>query len=75
LSNILPIVPLRIIIKLFGLTRVFFFFFLIENPFEIILGKLNSIEKAIEKLNGSSNNHADTLFPDAEISSPVFSGI
>jgi excisionase family DNA binding protein len=26
-----------------------------ENPFEIILEKLNSIEKAIEKLNTSSN--------------------
>ena len=32
-----------------------------ENPFEIILEKLNSIEKAIEKLNASSNNDSNTL--------------
>lgn len=32
-----------------------------ENPFEIILEKLNSIEKAIEKLNASSNNDFNTL--------------
>lgn len=32
-----------------------------ENPFEIILEKLNSIEKAIEKLNTSSNNDDDFL--------------
>jgi excisionase family DNA binding protein len=32
-----------------------------ENPFEIILEKLNSIEKAIEKLNDSSNNDSNTL--------------
>jgi len=32
-----------------------------ENPFEIILQKLNSIEKAIEKLNASSNNNSNTL--------------
>lgn len=27
-----------------------------KNPFEIILEKLNNIEKAIEKLNTTSNN-------------------
>lgn len=32
-----------------------------ENPFEIILEKLNSIEKSIEKLNVSSLNDSDTL--------------
>ena len=32
-----------------------------ENPFEIILEKLNSIEKSIEKLNVSSLNDPDTL--------------
>jgi hypothetical protein len=37
-----------------------------ENPFEIILEKLNSIEKAIEKLNASSNNDVDTLLSRAE---------
>ncbi|WP_348811084.1 helix-turn-helix domain-containing protein [Flavobacterium maritimum] len=34
-----------------------------ENPFEIILEKLNSIEKAIEKLNGSTNNDDALLSP------------
>jgi hypothetical protein len=37
-----------------------------ENPFEIILEKLNSIEKAIEKLNTSSNHDTDTLLSRAE---------
>lgn len=32
-----------------------------ENPFEIILEKLNSIEKSIEKFNLSSLNDSDTL--------------
>lgn len=32
-----------------------------ENPFEIILEKLNNIEKAIGKLNLSSNNDSDTV--------------
>jgi excisionase family DNA binding protein len=32
-----------------------------ENPFEIILEKLNNIEKAIEKLNLSAYNDSDTL--------------
>jgi hypothetical protein len=37
-----------------------------ENPFEIILEKLNSIEKAIEKLNAPPNNDADMLLSRAE---------
>ena len=32
-----------------------------ENPFEIILDKLNSIEKAIEKLSESSLNDSNAL--------------
>ena len=32
-----------------------------ENPFEIILEKLNNIEKAIEKLNSSSNTDDDFM--------------
>ena len=32
-----------------------------ENPFEIILEKLNNVEKALEKLNASSNNDSNTL--------------
>lgn len=32
-----------------------------ENPFEIILEKLNTIEKAIEKPNISSNNDDDFM--------------
>jgi excisionase family DNA binding protein len=32
-----------------------------ENPFEIILKKLNSIEKAIEKLNTKSNSDDDFM--------------
>lgn len=32
-----------------------------ENPFEIILEKLNSIEKAIEKLNTKSNSDDDFM--------------
>lgn len=32
-----------------------------ENPFEIILEKLNNIEKAIEKLNKASNNDDDFM--------------
>jgi hypothetical protein len=46
-----------------------------ENPFEIVLEKLNSIENAVEKLNGSSNNNAYTLLPDAENNFPYFSRI
>lgn len=34
-----------------------------ENSFEIILAKLDSINKAIEKLNGSTNNHDALLSP------------
>ncbi|MFV8441862.1 helix-turn-helix domain-containing protein [Flavobacterium sp. LB2P44] len=34
-----------------------------ENPFEIILAKLDIIEKAIEKLNESTNNHDALLSP------------
>jgi hypothetical protein len=45
-----------------------FYYFTVkmENPFEIILEKLNSIEKAIEKLNTSSNHDTDTLLSRAE---------
>ncbi|WP_291099357.1 MULTISPECIES: helix-turn-helix domain-containing protein [unclassified Flavobacterium] len=32
-----------------------------ENPFEIILEKLNSIEKAIEKLNAVSNDEQEFM--------------
>ena len=32
-----------------------------ENPFEVILEKLNNIEKAIEKLNTSSNSDDDFM--------------
>ncbi len=32
-----------------------------ENPFEIILGKLNSIEKAIEKLKTTSKDDEDFM--------------
>lgn len=32
-----------------------------ENPFEVILEKLNNIEKAIEKLNTSSNSDDDFI--------------
>ncbi|MNT62317.1 Helix-turn-helix domain protein [compost metagenome] len=32
-----------------------------ENPFEIILAKLNNIEKAIEKLNTPSNSDDDFM--------------
>lgn len=32
-----------------------------ENPFEIILAKLNNIEKAIEKLNATSNEVDDFM--------------
>ena len=37
-----------------------------ENPFEIIREKLNSIEKAIEKLKISSLNDFDTLLTSDE---------
>lgn len=37
-----------------------------ENPFEIIFEKLNSIEKAIEKLKISSPNDFDTLLSSDE---------
>ena len=35
-----------------------------ENPFEIILEKLNSIEKAIEKLNTKSNSDDDFMITE-----------
>jgi hypothetical protein len=37
-----------------------------ENPFEIILEKLNNIEKAIEKLNAPSNNDDEILLSRIE---------
>lgn len=37
-----------------------------ENPFEIILEKLNSIEKAIEKLNSAKNNDENVLLSRTE---------
>ena len=46
--------------------RFYYFTVKMENPFEIILEELSSIEKAIEKLNTSSNHDADTLLSRAE---------
>lgn len=37
-----------------------------ENPFEIILEKLNSIEKAIEKLNAPKDNNEEILLSRIE---------
>ncbi|MBC7720485.1 MAG: hypothetical protein H7068_00580 [Pedobacter sp.] len=37
-----------------------------ENPFEIILEKLNSIEQAIERLNKTTKNEDDILLSRVE---------
>ena len=37
-----------------------------ENPFEIILERLDRIEKAIEKLNSTSNNDDNALLSPLE---------
>jgi hypothetical protein len=56
--------------------KLFYYFTAkMENPFEIILEKLNSTEKAIEKLNTSPNNGFDTLLSRAEINNPLFIGV
>jgi hypothetical protein len=55
--------------------RFYYFTVKMENPFEIILEKLNSIEKAIDKLNTSPNNGSDTLLSRAEINNPLFIGV
>jgi excisionase family DNA binding protein len=40
-----------------------------ENPFEVILEKLNAIENAIEKLNSTSNNSDDNFMDINQVSS------
>ena len=40
-----------------------------ENPFEVILEKLNAIESAIEKLNATSNNSDDNFMDIKQVAS------
>jgi hypothetical protein len=75
-SNNLSIVLVSNYCNIIWLHKIVFIFYSKNGKsFEIVLEKLNSIENAIGKLNGSSNNNTYTLLPDAEINISVFTDV